>query len=351
MDSNREYIVRFMTRSFEKSVDYYMLSDKNYVVPQKRVKNYIDKILSIPYSEYIDYIKDYKGIVNDDQLTQSSSFAACSTEMCSALESQGNPGLHFVDIGKLFPQYVKVKNEAAFRKYGENQIKTSTQLGLTFEYYGCWYLTCVGYIFNDLEVDKQKSLLARTILRIPLYQSIIAEIQDNDVDIMRYMQSLSASTIGRRSKSIVRMINLCLNECRKEGICYHNLIYPNYKASEKKLIMAIQDGFDKATLSLNEDFFSKNNQNYNTKVDVLTPRGSVLYNIDDDYEVRTLIHNMMALYDGTTIMQIVLECQREFQHKYFNMRINDWRNLLRDYVKKTTLCPQLQDDEIFRHIV
>ena len=156
MDSNREYIVRFMTRSFEKSVDYYMLSDKNYVVPQKRVKNYIDKILSIPYSEYIDYIKDYKGIINDDQLTQSSSFAACSTEMCSALESQGNPGLHFVDIGKLFPQYVKVKNEAAFRKYGENQIKTSTQLGLTFEYYGCWYLTCVGYIFNDLEVDKQK---------------------------------------------------------------------------------------------------------------------------------------------------------------------------------------------------
>ena len=48
MNSDREYIARFMTRSFEKSVDYYMLSDKSYVVPKQKVKDYICKVLAIP---------------------------------------------------------------------------------------------------------------------------------------------------------------------------------------------------------------------------------------------------------------------------------------------------------------
>ena len=157
MSSDLEYITRFMTRSFEKSVDYYILADKNYVVPRQKVNDYIVRVLSIPYSEFIDYVKDNKGVVDNDQLTQSSSFAACSTEMCAAIEAKGNPGMRFVDIGQLFPQYVKVKNDAAYRKYGENQIKTSTQLGLTFEYYGSWYLTCVGNTTTEIALGKNSS--------------------------------------------------------------------------------------------------------------------------------------------------------------------------------------------------
>lgn len=57
MTYNSDYITRFMTRSFEKSVDHYMLADKNYVVPRQKVYDYIDCILSIPYSEFIDYVK------------------------------------------------------------------------------------------------------------------------------------------------------------------------------------------------------------------------------------------------------------------------------------------------------
>ena len=149
MTLNREYITRFMTRSFEKSVDYYMLADKSYVIPKQKVHDYINRVLSIPYSEFIDYIKDNKGVIEDDQLTQSSNFAACSSEMCDAMEVKGNLGMRFVDIGQLFPQYIKQRNETAFRKYGENQVKTSAQLGLTFEYYEYWYLTCVGYVYNN----------------------------------------------------------------------------------------------------------------------------------------------------------------------------------------------------------
>ncbi len=242
MDNVKDYITRFMTRSFEKSVDYYMLADKNYVIPKQKVHDYICRVLSIRYSEFIDYIKDNKGTIDDEQLTQSSNFAACSTEMCTAIESKGNPGMRFVEIGQLFPQYIKQKNETAFRKYGENQVKTSAQLGLTFEYYDYWFLTCVGYVYNELDQQQQISLLARTILRIPLYQDLVLKLLKGDVFLMEYMSTLAPSTKGRRAGSIMRLLDICLNECRSEGIKYHDLYYPVYVAKTKTIRISQSPG-------------------------------------------------------------------------------------------------------------
>jgi SOS-response transcriptional repressor LexA len=242
MSSNREYIVRFIERSFEKSVDYYMLSDKKYIVPKQEVCDYINKVLAIPYYEFICFAKENRGIIEDDQLTQSSNFAACSSEMCQVMESQGNLGMRFVDIGQQFPQYIKQNNEVAYRKYGENQVKTAAQLGLTFEYYDYWYLTCVGYVYNDLNQQQQTALLARTVLRIPLYQDLLLRLLKEDVFLTEYMQHLAPSTKGRRTGSIMRLLNLCLSECRREGIRYHDLYYPIYVAKTKTIRMALSSG-------------------------------------------------------------------------------------------------------------
>jgi type I restriction enzyme R subunit len=57
---------------------------------------------------------------------------------------------------------------------------------------------------------------------------------------------------------------------------------------------------------------------------------------------------MMGLDEGTTIMQIVVECQKELQEKYFSMKGNDWRHLIRDYVRMVTERPEMQENEIFR---
>ena len=80
----------------------------------------------------------------------------------------------------------------------------------------------------------------------------------------------------------------------------------------------------------------------------LKPAGSVLDDVEKDDEVRRLVHNMMELYEGTTIMNIVIECQREFQEKFFSMGGNDWRHLIRDYVRMVTERPELQETEVFR---
>ena len=80
-------------------------------------------------------------------------------------------------------------------------------------------------------------------------------------------------------------------------------------------------------------------------------RLSVVTNILDDNEVRKLIHNMMELEDGTTIETIYLECIREYQEKYFNMKPNDWRHLVGDYVRAVTDRPELQETEAFRFVM
>ena len=80
----------------------------------------------------------------------------------------------------------------------------------------------------------------------------------------------------------------------------------------------------------------------------LIPPGSVLDDVENDNEVRILIHNMMELYEGTTILKIVVECQKQFQEKYFSMKGNDWRHLVRDYVRSVTERPDLQENEVFR---
>ena len=67
--------------------------------------------------------------------------------------------------------------------------------------------------------------------------------------------------------------------------------------------------------------------------------------------MRRLIHNMMELYEGTTIMNIVIECQKEYQERYFSMSGNDWRHLIRDYVRKVTERPELQENETFRYVM
>jgi type I restriction enzyme R subunit len=77
--------------------------------------------------------------------------------------------------------------------------------------------------------------------------------------------------------------------------------------------------------------------------------GSVLTNILDDNDVRKLIHNMMEMEDGTTIETIYLECMREYQEKYFSMKPNEWRHLVRDYVRAVTERPDLEETELFTY--
>lgn len=219
--THQESIDYFFSYAVEKTYNDAILSDKNYVIPYGELRYYIDSLLSVPYAEFLTYIQEHLSdlTISSKNITQCSSFSACEIEMCQALLNEETPGLVFTDIGRLFPEYVTSDNETSFRKFGENQIKTAAQLGLVFEYYDYWYLTCLGYIYPELSEEQRKSLLARTLLRDPLYAHITIDLTKGDVNLLSYMDSLpSKQTKLRRYGNVEMMENICLDECKKENI-------------------------------------------------------------------------------------------------------------------------------------
>ena len=152
--TDSEYIVYFFSKSYEKTLDKLIRDDRDYIIPFEQLKKYVMKVISISYRDFIDYIRNNQFATNIEtsDITQSSSFSACEIEMCNALLWADNRGFNFLEIGKLFPQYVSHPNDTAYRKYGENQIRTSSHLGLVYEYYKYWYLSCLGYIYPSLKL-------------------------------------------------------------------------------------------------------------------------------------------------------------------------------------------------------
>ena len=80
----------------------------------------------------------------------------------------------------------------------------------------------------------------------------------------------------------------------------------------------------------------------------LIPPGTFLYDVNDDSSVCALIHHMMEHEGGTTIDKISVECQMEFNMKYYSMSRKEWTHLIGDYVRTLTEKPELKEDEVFR---
>lgn len=228
MDSS-ELIELFYNRAYEKFVNKQILDDKNYIVPRQQLTNYVHELIDIPYIEFIEYLKSRNKniIVKGPDVTHFSSFPACEIDMCRALIWANNPGCTFVEIGRLFPDKVTSRNDIAYRLYGEKHVKAATQLGLTFEYYDYWYLSCLGYIYPDLQEDERKQLLARTITRNDLFQQMLVDITDHDVYPELYLTMYSGSTLKSRIKSVITFFDICIEECEFNNISTHRLYRRN----------------------------------------------------------------------------------------------------------------------------
>ncbi len=211
----------FFTKSYEKQINDMMLEDVDYDVDEYGVLNYVANLIDVPYSCFLEYIKNNpnRTIIQSRHITQSSSFEACEREMIDIFLEENNKGLDFISIGKHFTKYIRSDKDGAFRKYGENQVKTAEQLGLAFEYFNHWYLNCTGYIYNKLDSHDQKSLLSRNLLRDPLYNKIMRDLCEGDLDIIDYMTCLESNeTKLRRYDSVMRLLSICIDECNKEHI-------------------------------------------------------------------------------------------------------------------------------------
>lgn len=218
-------IFMFFSRTYENDVNKKILDDRNFVIPKERLLTYVRNLLSIPYQAFLSYISEHPlGTITSRNITQCSSFAACEIELCQGMLALNNPGLSNIDVGHLFPKYVTSRTEIAFVKYGENQAKTGMQLGLTFNYFGYWYLSCIGYVYGELTHEEKLSWLARALLRDELYSRIVCDCLMHNVDLLDYMDCLSSdSTKLRRHGCVEYLALLCLQECDKGSINHYSI--------------------------------------------------------------------------------------------------------------------------------
>ena len=78
---------------------------------------------------------------------------------------------------------------------------------------------------------------------------------------------------------------------------------------------------------------------------------NMLRDVNDDEDVRRLIHNMMEMDGGTMMKNITSVCVGMFTERYIGMKPNDWRHLIDGYVRKVTNRPDLKEDILFRYKV
>ena len=232
----QDNIFLFFSRTYENDVNKKILDDRNFVIPRERLLSYIRSLITIPYLTFISFLKENPlGPITSRNITQCSSFAACEIELCQGMLALNNPGLTNTDVGHLFPKYVTSRTDTAFVKYGENQAKTGMQLGLTFDYFGYWYLSCIGYVYADLSREEKLSWLARALLRDELYSRLVCDSMAHSINLLDYMECLSSdSTKIRRYGCVEYLTSLCLQECDKNSI-KHYIIKDSLQSLKKKV--------------------------------------------------------------------------------------------------------------------
>ena len=206
-----ETIVKdFFQKSYEDAINEHLFI-RNFNLNKDELFDYVNRVVEVKLLEYCNYVIDYCHIdyLTFQDVVQFSSLDDATTGICQVL-TRAHDGLHNLEVGQALLDDGTVRKEGAYRKYGENHAKTAIELGLVLENSGCYFLTCLGEIYNDLENSVQNELLRRTILRNRFFQKILIKSQLGPVSIENEMSFFSQSTIIRRLPNVRTLYNIMI---------------------------------------------------------------------------------------------------------------------------------------------
>ena len=206
-----ETIVKdFFQKSYEDAINEHLFI-RSFNLNKDELFDYVNRVVEVKLLEYCNYVIDYCHIdyLTFQDVVQFSSLDDATTGICQVL-TRAHDGLHNLEVGQALLNDGTVRKEGAYRKYGENHAKTAIELGLVLENSGCYFLTCLGEIYNDLENSVQNELLRRTILRNRFFQKILIKSQLGPVSIENEMSFFSQSTIIRRLPNVRTLYNIMI---------------------------------------------------------------------------------------------------------------------------------------------
>lgn len=198
---------KFFSKEYEEKINKDILF---YTFPQEEVKVYVEQVIAEPlprFLSYMDNISERTRIESGD-VFQFSDLDDGTVAFCEKMKRTDNPGMKFIDIGRLLLDDGKVRKEGALVKYGENHVKTAEMLGLSFELCKTYYLSGIGYVYAELPEEKQQRFLTRLVLRNKLVTRLYQASKNGNVNMREFLYMLSDSTYLRRRSNIKSMLNI-----------------------------------------------------------------------------------------------------------------------------------------------
>ena len=202
--SSIEFLTAYWEQSINEKTMYY-----DYVFPYDEVMGYVSAVNDISLYDLVDVIKkaDTK-VITAKEVFQFSNFDDCTERICKVLKEVNNPGLTFLEAGKLLLDDGKARTDTAYTKYGENHLKTGELLGLIFSLSNTYFLSAIGTVYCDLSEDNKARLLTRLVLRSRLVSRLLSASEKGTVDMRQFLYMLSDSTYVRRRSNIKRVLNV-----------------------------------------------------------------------------------------------------------------------------------------------
>ena len=193
----------FYSRTYEKDINKKMLY-YNYDFPTEEVENYVRQILCVPVEQFIqrDITMETAEAITPKDVFQFSTLEAGTDHICQVLNEAGNPGVTFIQAGKLLLDDGSQRKDMAYIKYGENHLKTAEALGLLYELTHTYFVSCVGMIYLNLNEEDRKKLNVRLFLRNKFIARLIKATASANVDARQFLYMLSDSTYIRRKSNI-----------------------------------------------------------------------------------------------------------------------------------------------------
>lgn len=193
----------FYSRTYENGINKKMLY-YDYRLPVEEIENYVQQILCVPVEQFIqrDIDMETAEAIMPKDVFQFSSLEAGTVQICHALNEAGNPGVTFIQAGKLLLDEGTQRKDGAYIKYGENHLKTAEALGLLYELTHTYFVSCIGVVYLKLSEDDRKKLTVRLFLRNKFIARLIKATATANVDARQFLYMLSDSTYTRRKSNI-----------------------------------------------------------------------------------------------------------------------------------------------------
>lgn len=230
--TSSEWIELFFSEAYEKQINNLVLEDWDYEVPILSIRNYVEQIIAIPYTEFIDYVKEkFAGITyRATDIPQFIKYSNCEIDLVNYLLGEDNRGCTPTEIGEelndLFEQ-----NKHGNASYATRHLGSAKMLGLAYEYFGHWYLNCLSYAYVDLNKEERDAMVARAMLRSPFLKAVFANTNRRIV-LSDFLNRFSPIFARKHFLSVVRLIDICINEAQRSG---KNILFDSRLADRKPL--------------------------------------------------------------------------------------------------------------------